>query len=145
MRGVINMVMPYLNFTGDCEEAFYLYQRAFNGQQPILARYGDAPESSYPGMDNEQKNKIMHGHIMLNETGGVSGADAIWPVEKGSNINIHVYCASVEEAQRAFDILSEEGEKVSKLENNPPPHDNGVSGMVKDKYGFTWVLSAQIS
>jgi len=47
--------------------------------------------------------------------------------------------------QRAFDTLSEEGETLSKLEKNPPPHDNDVSGMVKDKYGFTWVLSAQIS
>jgi hypothetical protein len=35
-------------------------------------------------MDNGQKNKIMHGHIMLTETGGISGADALWPVEKGS-------------------------------------------------------------
>jgi len=139
------MVMPYLNFTGDCEEAFNLYRRAFNGQPPILARYGDAPQSCYPDMDKEQKNKIMHGHIMLNENGGISGADAIWPVERGSAVNIHVYCTSAEEAQRAFEILSQEGEKVRELETNPPPHDNGISGTVKDKYGFIWVLSAQNS
>lgn len=139
------MIMPYLNFTGDCETAFRLYQRAFDGQEPLLARYSDAPESAYPNMDKEQRNKIMHGHIMLTETGGVSGADATWPVEKGSAINIHVYCPSLEQAQKAFDTLAEEGETVSKLAPNPPPHDNGVSGMVRDKYGFTWVLSAQIS
>lgn len=139
------MIMPYLNFAGDCEEAFRLYQRAFDGQEPLLAKYKDAPESAYPNMNREQKEKIMHGHIMLTETGGVSGADAIWPVEKGSAICIHVYCPSLEQAQKAFDVLVEGGECVGKLAPNPPPHDNGVSGMVKDKYGFTWVLSAQLS
>lgn len=137
--------MPYLNFSGDCEEAFKLYQRAFDGQEPVVARYSDAPDSAYPDMEAEQKNKIMHGHVMLTETGGISGADAIWPFEKGSAINIHAYCANVEKAQKAFDILAEEGTVVGVLQPNPPPHDDGVSGMVTDKYGFTWVLSAQYS
>ena len=139
------MIMPYLNFTGECEEAFRLYQRAFNGQEPLLARYSDAPESAYPDMDEAQKNKIMHGHVMLTETGGVSGADALWPVEKGSAISVHAYCASVEKAQFAFDVLAEEGTILSALQSNPPPHDDGVSGTVVDKFGFTWVLSAQRS
>ena len=138
------MIMPYLNFAGNCEEAFHLYQFAFGGQEPLLARYKDAPESAYPDMSKEQKEKIMHGHVMLTETGGVSGADAIWAVEKGSAISIHVYCSSLEQAQKAFDILAEEGQAISKLASNPPPHDNGVSGMVKDKFGFSWVLSAEL-
>lgn len=135
--------MPYLNFTGECEEAFRLYQRAFGGQEPVLARYSDAPDSAYPDMDKTQKNKIMHGHVMLTETGGVSGADAVWPVEKGSAVSIHVYCASVDKAHKAFDILAEEGVVIEVLQTNPPPHDGGISGMVKDKYGFSWVLSAE--
>lgn len=143
-EGTTPMVMPYLNFSGDCEEAFLLYQRAFDGQEPLLARYSDAPDSAYPGMDAAQKNKIMHGQILLTETGGVSGADAIWPVDKGSAINIHVFCRSEEAAQKAFAVLTEEGEAISPLAKNPPPHDNGISGIVKDKYGFGWVLSAQL-
>ena len=138
------MIMPYLNFSGDCEEAFRLYQRAFDGQEPLLARYGDAPESAYPDLDAAQKNKVMHGHVMLTETGGVSGADAIWPFEKGSAVNIHVYCPSPEKAKAAFAVLAEEGETVGELAPNPPPHDNGISGMVKDKFGFVWVLSAEL-
>ena len=135
------MIMPYLNFTGDCEEAFLFYQGVFGGQKPVLARYSDAPESAYPDIDIAQRNKIMHAHIMLTETGGISGADAIWPVEKGSAVNIHVYCPSIGKAQSAFEMLAEEGIAIAALQPNPPPHDDGVSGMVKDKYGFTWVLS----
>lgn len=138
------MIMPYLNFTGDCEEAFRLYQRAFDGQEPLLARYGEMPEDPARPMDEIQKRKIMHGHVMLTETYGVSGADAMWPVEKGSAISIHVYCDSVEKAEQALNILAEEGAGVHKLQQNPPPHDHGMSGCVTDKYGFTWVLSAQL-
>lgn len=139
------MITPYLNFTGECEEAFRLYQRAFGGQEPLLARYSDAPESAYPDMDPAQKNKIMHGYMMLTETGGISGADAIWPFDKGSAVNIHVYCSSPEAAKEAFAVLSEEGEAISELAPNPPPHDDGISGSVKDKFDFMWVLSAQLS
>lgn len=138
------MIMPYLNFSGNCEEAFRHYKKAFNGQEPVLARYSDAPESAYPDMPPEQKNQIMHGHIMLTETGGLTGADAIWPFEKGSAVHIHVMCAALEQAKNAFAVLAEEGEVVGELAPNPPPHDDGVSGMVKDKFGFTWVLSAEL-
>ncbi|SJZ65227.1 VOC family protein [Anaerorhabdus furcosa] len=139
------MIMPYLNFSGDCEEAFKLYQQAFGAEEPVLARYSDAPDSAYPDLDKEQKNKIMHGHIMLSETGGVSGADAIWPFEKGSAINIHVYCQTPEQARKAFSILAQDGEIIGDLAVNPPPHDDGISGMVKDKFGFVWVLSAELN
>lgn len=139
------MIMPYLNFNGNCEEAFLLYQKAFGGAEPMLARYSDAPESAYPDMKQEWKHKIMHGQLMLTESGGISGADAIWPIEQGSAVNIHAHCNSMEEAQNAFTILAEEGKVISSLEKNPPPHDAGVSGMVKDKYGFSWVISAQVN
>ena len=136
------MIMPYLNFKGECEAAFRLYQRAFDSAEPVLARYGDAPDNAYPGMDEAWRSKIMHGQINLTKTGGVSGADAIWPVESGSAIHIHAVCESVEKAQKAFNILAEEGSVVEAMQKNPPPHDNGVSGMLKDKFGFSWVLSA---
>ena len=132
------MVMPYLSFTGDCEEAFRLYQRAFEGPEPVLARYGDNTQ------DPALRDKIMHGHVMLTETGGISGADATWPVEPGSAISIHAYCPTVERAQKAYAVLSEEGTAVSPLAPNPPPHQDGVSGIVRDKFGFSWVLSAEL-
>ena len=140
------MIMPYLSFAGDCEEAFRLYQRAFGGQNPLLARYSDAPESVYPNLREEQRDKIMHGHVMLTETGGISGAD-IWEqnIEHGSAMSIHVYCHSMEAALKAFETLSEGGTVIGELQANPPPHDNGLSGMVRDRFGFTWVLSAEIA
>jgi PhnB protein len=38
--------------------------------------------------------------------------------------------------------LSDGGVVLGELKTNPPPDDSGISGSVKDKYGFTWIVSA---
>lgn len=136
------MIMPYLTFSGDCEEAFLWYEKIFNGKIQHMSKYGDIPENPDTPMSAEQKSKVMHAQLMLTETGGVSGADAIWPIEKGGAISIHAHLASETLAQKAFSALSENGEVLGELATNPPPDDSGISGSVRDKYGFTWIVSA---
>jgi len=40
-------------------------------------------------MSSEQKRKVMHAQLMFTETDGISGADALWPVENGGAVLIH--------------------------------------------------------
>ena len=136
------MIMPYINFDGDCEEAFLWYAKIFNGNIEHLSKYGDIPENPDLPMSDEQKRKVMHAQLMLTETGGISGADAVWPIEKGGAISIHAHLASEALAQKVFLALSEGGTILGELVTNPPPDDNGVSGGVKDKYGISWIISA---
>ncbi|KAA6326930.1 hypothetical protein EZS27_024031 [termite gut metagenome] len=136
------MIMPYINFDGDCEEAFLWYAKIFNGKIEHMAKYGDIPENSNSPMTVEQKRKVMHAQLMLTETGGISGADAILPIEKGGVISIHAHLTSEALAQKVFSALSEGGTVLGALATNPPPDDSGVSGSVKDKHGITWIISA---
>ena len=48
-------VTTYLNFMGNTEEAFTLYQRAFGGELRGLMRFGDMPEGPGIGEDEEDK------------------------------------------------------------------------------------------
>lgn len=136
------MLMPYLQFSGDCEEAFAFYLEAFGGGTSHLVRYSDAPKAFQDTLPAEQRNKIMHGQIGLGEYGHLSGADAIWPFEKGSAISIHVHMPSEAAAKAVYAKMAEGGEVLSELLPNSPPDDDGVSGMVKDKFGFVWLFSA---
>lgn len=136
------MIMPYLNFNGDCEEAFLWYEKIFEGKIQHLSRYGDIPDNANAPMSDEQKKKVMHAQLMLTESGGISGADAVWPIEKGGAISIHAHLPSEELAHKAFHALSDGGTVLGALATNPPPDDNGVSGSVKDRYGFIWIISA---
>lgn len=136
------MIMPYLSFEGDCEQAFNWYVEIFGGKILHMAKYGDMPDNPALPLTDEQKSKVMHAHIILTQSGGISGADALWEVEKGSAVSIQALVENEELAKNVFEQLSKDGTIVSKLSSNPPPDDNSISGCVKDKFGFTWIISA---
>ena len=50
----------YLNFNGNCEEAFNFYKSVFGGEFGYLGRFGEMPESNDYKVSEADKNKIMH-------------------------------------------------------------------------------------
>lgn len=136
------MIMPYISFNGNCEEAFLWYAKIFGGTVQHMAKYSDIPETPEMPLTPEQKQQVMHAQLSLTENGGISGADALWPIEAGNAISIHAHLKSEALAQKAFAALATDGLVLGKLATNPPPDDSGVSGSVKDKYGITWIISA---
>lgn len=138
------MVMPYLNFSGKCEEAFRWYADIFGGTINHLVTYRQMPYNPQMPLSQAQKEMVMHGQVMLTAGGGISGCDSLWPVEGGAAVNIHVHMDSEEKAREVFAALASEGTVIGPLAVNPPPDDSGMSGMVKDRYGFCWVISAVI-
>ena len=139
------MIMPYISFDGNCEEAFLWYAEIFGGRIEHMSKYGDIPENPAEPMPNEIKNKVMHAELMLTETGGISGGDAMQPNLKGNAISIHAHLSSEEQARKVFSTLLTDGSVLGELATNPPPDDNGISGCVQDKYGITWIISAMKS
>lgn len=139
------MIMPYLKFDGDCEEAFLWYAKIFNGEIQHMLRYGDVPENPDMPMSAEQKSKVMHAQLMLTEIGGISGADSMEPIEKGGAIFIQAHLQDEVLARKVFLELSKGGTVLGELAINPPPDDSGISGCINDKYGVTWIISAMRS
>ncbi|GLC82993.1 VOC family protein [Lacrimispora brassicae] len=136
------MIMPYLSFSGNCEEAFLWYAEIFGGKIQHMSKYGDIPENPNTPMSSQQKRKVMHAQLMLTENGSISGADALWPIESGGTVSIHAHLQNETLAQKVFSALSAGGVVLGELTTNPPPDDSGISGSVKDRYGFTWIISA---
>ena len=50
----------YLNFNGNCEEAFEYYRSIFGGEFTYLSRFGDIPPGEDKMSSDADKNKIMH-------------------------------------------------------------------------------------
>ena len=138
------MVMPYLSFSGKCEEAFRWYAEIFGGTINHLVTYEQMPANPAMPISEAQRQMVMHAEVMLTDHGGISGCDSLWPVESGGAVNIHVHMESGARAREMFDALAVEGTIIAQLATNPPPDDSGISGMVKDRYGFSWVISAVI-
>ena len=131
------MVMPYLHFNGNCEEAFNFYAEAFGGKI----------DGGFSRLNNDPNNEVMHAQVMLTETGGVAGSDRtkeegpfpILPVE------ILVHLPSREKVESVLKRLSEGGTDISEFAPHPPPDDAGGCAAVTDKYGYTWILSAGVN
>jgi PhnB protein len=123
------MVMPYLRFNGDCEEAFNFYAECFGGKVTSLSRLNDVLD-----------NPVMHATVMLTENGGVSGSDSDPPEPLPEKYEILVHFRTRAEVEKVFAKLSAGATDSSEFVPHPPPDDAGGAAYVTDKYGYTWFL-----
>lgn len=133
-------VNPYLNFNGNCEEAFTLYKSVLGGEFPSLARYREMP-SEHP-MSESDGNKIMHISLQISNETTLMGSDcneAFGPIATfGDNISISVNTDSEEEALRIFNGLSEGGIVKMPMEKT---FWGAYFGMFIDKFGIHWMIN----
>lgn len=132
------MLIPYLSFCGNCEEAFNLYISAFGGEIRYLSRF--TAETGTP----DKVGKVMHVEALVGDS-VISGADNRTPEEmanSNNNFMLMVHCASRQEAERYIDKLSEGGQVIQRLMPHPPPDDDGMGSLVQDKFGYQWCFTA---
>lgn len=129
------MIIPYLHFQGNCEEAFNLYAEVFSGKIEYISRHSEqagSPEALF--------GKVMHAHLSLGEMGAFDGSDWEQPLDYGNAIALIIHCKSRIKAQEIVDGLSRSGSVISDFKPNPPPDDDSLCGVVKDKFGYQWIV-----
>lgn len=127
---------PYLNFKGQCEEAFKFYEQHLNaGPGPLFRYEGTALVSQVPA---GWQNKIMHGSITVGGQTlmGVDTAPAQYEEPKGFSLTLQF--SDVSEAERIFHALAEDGKIVLPLEKTFWAER---FGMVTDKFGIPWLIN----
>jgi len=109
-------IHAYLNFNGTCEKAFKFYEKVFNTQNIGTYRFGDMPaDPDYP-MNEEDKEKIMHTAIMINENTMLMGSDCVesfgHKVTNGNSTYIMLDTQTAEEAKALYAALTENAMKI---------------------------------
>lgn len=134
---------PYLNFDGQCEEAFNLYKKVFGGEfsgQGIM-RFGDIPPSDEFQIPAELKSRVMHVSLPIGAE-ILMGSDTMpgmgKPFQKGVNSYISIHPESREEADRIFNQLSEGGEIEMPMEDQ---FWGDYYGSFIDKFGTPWMVN----
>lgn len=130
------VIIPYLTFNGDCEEAVGAYIAAFGGEILYMSRW-DSENCRNP----EQIGKVMHVEFALGGTRMSAGDSFDF---NGDNIPIRlmVHMDSMEEASRAIDTLMQGGGAVlSPLRPHPSPDDGGCGSMTRDRFGYFWIIT----
>lgn len=128
---------PYLNFGGNCREAFTRYQEIFGGELVLLPMKDMPAEVEVPA---EQGDLIMHaaltfeGHLLMASD---VPADGFGPAQ-GMFVNYAV--GDVAEAERVFEALADGGEVTMPLaETFWSPR----FGMCVDRFGTPWMVNAE--
>src|SRR3546814_4017292 len=68
---------PYLNFDGNCAEAFAFYAKLFGGVIAYQSTFGEIPASAdMPPMPESAKNRIMHVQLQIKEQ-SLMGSDSM--------------------------------------------------------------------
>lgn len=130
----------YLNFNGNCEEAFTFYKSVFGGEFPYIGRYKDMPpQDGMPPLSADTGEKIMHISLPISTETVLLGCDMPGTeLVKGNNFSISLNTDSKEEADRLFLGLSNGG-KVTMPMNKT--FWGSYFGMFIDKFGISWFIS----
>lgn len=132
----------YLNFKGNCEEAFNFYKSVLGGDFSYAARYKDMPPSEQMPIPSEAENKIMHISLPISKETMLMGSDAVgsWGAGyvQGNNFAISINTNSKAEADRVFNELSSGGKVDMPMQDT---FWGDYYGMFTDKFGIGWMVS----
>jgi PhnB protein len=132
----------YLNFNGNCEEAFNFYKSAFGGEFQYIGRFNEMPPSDDYKMSESDGQKIMHvslpigdgTYLMGSDTGGEWAPSFI----QGNNFSISINTGGKDEADKLFNTLSDGGKVTMPLSKT---FWSEYFGMFTDKFGIAWMVS----
>ena len=125
----------YVNYPGCCEEAFQFYEQHLGGRITGIVRHG---EQSNPGIPPDWRAKVMHARLELAST-VLMGAD-VPHAEPMRSAYLTLSLDSEEQAERIYEILTEDGEVFMKMEQMPFANR---FAMLRDRFGTSWMLLHQ--
>ena len=137
-------IHAYLNFNGNCEEAFRFYEKVFDTSNLGTIRYGEMPgESDESQLPPEAKDKVLHTAININEDTMLMGSDVVEglgipPVTDGNRSYLMLDVASVEEAKNLYALLAEGAINIEmKLEET---FFAELYASFQDQFGVCWMI-----
>jgi PhnB protein len=123
----------YLNYRGNCEQAFRFYEQHLGGKITSMMRHGELPDQG--NVPADWKNAILHARIEIGNT-VVMGAD-IPAAEPMRSAYLTLRVDTDEEAERLYALLSDGGQIFMKMEET---FFASRFAMVRDRFGTSWML-----
>lgn len=138
-------INPYLNFNGNCEEAFNFYRSVFGGEFQDFQRFKDTPPSEDFQMPADEGDYVMHVSLPIGNGDFLMGSDspsAMGEVKTGTNYHISIQSETDEETDRLFNGLSKGGQVTMPLQDT---FWGARYGMFVDKFGVQWMINQDTS
>ena len=128
----------YLNFDGNCEDAFKFYQRCLGGEILAMMRFGETPAAEH--VPAASHHKIMHACLEVGDQ-MLMGSDCTpdHPYEGIKGCSVAIVLKDPAEAERIFGALSENARTTIM-----PLQETFWAtrfGMLVDQFGVSWIVN----
>ena len=123
----------YLNYGGNCEEAFRFYEQQLGGTITMLMRHGEQPTPSEAPPD--WNGKVLHARMNLGGT-ELLGAD-IPGYQPMRSAYLSLTVSTQEEAERIYALLSDGGQVFMPIQET---FFASRFAMLRDQFGTSWML-----
>lgn len=135
-------INSYLNFDGQCEEAFHFYKSVFGGEFTNISKFGEMPpQEGMPPLSDDLKNRVMHVSLPISSETVLMGSDTMPGMHEhlvGNNISLSINTNSREETEMIFNGLSADGNITMPLADT---FWGAYFGMWTDKFGINWMVN----
>ena len=128
----------YVNYPGNCEQAFRFYEQHLGGKITRMMTHEHAPDTDNK-LPADWKNAILHARIEIGNA-TLMGAD-IPNAEPMRSAYLTMRLASSKEAERIYALLSDGGQIFMKMEET---FFASRFAMLRDKFGTSWMLLHEI-
>lgn len=141
----------YLNFQGQTEKAFKFYQDTFGGEVVFLSHYGDLPPQDGVTLSDEDKQKVMHISLKINDHIILMGSDIndhfcsqhnlIFTIGTNHYISVNLEKHEQSKAYELFEKLSVGGTIEMPLDKT---FWGALYGAFTDQFGIRWMINCQL-
>jgi PhnB protein len=128
-------LVPYLTFDGKTRDAMTFYAKCL-GAELQMSPFSSNPGEVVPGTED----RIMHASLTKGPTVTLMASDTHpgQPLTAGTNFSLSIHPESVEEIDRLFAALSENGKITMPLAD---AFWGARFGMFVDQFGIQWMLN----
>ena len=123
----------YLNYGGNCRQAFEFYAEHLGGTIGMMMTHGQAPDQSKVNPD--WKDAVLHARISIGGT-ELLGAD-IPNAQPMRSAYLSLIVDSDAEAERIFSALSDRGEVFMPMQET---FFATRFGQLRDRFGLNWMI-----
>ena len=128
-------LQTYLNYGGNCEQAFRFYEQHLGAKITMLMRHGEAPGAA--GVPENWKDAVLHARL---ELGGTELLAADIPPDRFQPMRsayLTLTLDRAEEAERVYKLLAGGGQIFMPMEET---FFAARFAMLRDQFGTSWML-----